>query len=145
MTTAKKTTAERITDIVKEYYTVPSDTTDIVRLIDIRKRLAVLLYGFAAEVGSLYLDRASAEYRRKSEQGKIMAKALADGKSVAASEQMAKAETDEATKDELMTDALHRQSTLILNAGNEVLAAIQQQIAFARREHHAETTGQGSQ
>jgi len=145
MIAAKKSTAEHITDVVKTYYAVPHDTTDITRLIGIRAKLAVLLFGFSIEVGDLYTERAGAEYRRKSAQGKVMAKAFADNKSAAAAGELARIETDEQIKDEVMSDALYRSAYLILTQGNEVLAAIQQHIAHARREHHAETTNQGSQ
>lgn len=141
----KKSTSDRITDVVKQYYAVKADTPDIAGLISIRAKLAVLLYGFAIEVGELYQERAGAEYRRKSEQGKAMAKAFAEGKSAAAAGELAKVETDEQVKDELMSDALYRSAYLILSQGNEVLSAIQQHIAYARREHHGETTNQGSQ
>ena len=145
MTAAKKSTAEHITDVVKAYYAVPPDTADITRLIGIRAKLAVLLFGYAIEVGDLYTERAGAEYRRKSAQGKVMAKAFADNKSAAAAGELARIETDEQIKDEVMSDAFYRSAYLILSQGNEVLAAIQQHIAHARREHHAETTNQGSQ
>jgi len=144
-TTAKKTTAELIVDAVKDYYRVPANTVDISELINIRKRLAVLLFGFASEVGDLYTERAGAEYRRKSEQGKISAKSMMEGKSAAAATEFARTETDEQIKDELLSDAAYKSASLILSQGNEVLSAIQQHIAHARREHHAETTGQGSQ
>jgi len=140
-----KSTVDRITDEVKGYYSVPSDTSDIIGMIERRKRLSVLAFGLSRELAELYTEKNGAEYRRKSAQGKVMAKAFADNVAASKAVEMAKIEADEQVKDELQSDALYRGTALILNQANEVLACMSQQISHMKQEHRSEANGTGSQ
>lgn len=140
-----KTTVDRITDEVKGYYSVHPDTTDIIGMIERRKRLSVLAFGLSRELADLYTEKNGAEYRRKAAQGRVMAQAFADNQSASKAVELAKIEADEQMKDELQSDALYRGTSLILNQANEVLACMSQQISHMKNEHRAESNGTGGQ
>jgi len=139
------TIVDRITDEVREYYQLPKDTTDIIGLIERRKRISSLCYGLAREVAELYTEKNGAEYRRKAAQARVMAQAFTDNQSASKAVEMAKIECDEQIKDELHTDSMYRGTALILQQANEVLSCMSQQISHMKNEYRSEANGTGSQ
>ena len=135
----------QISALIESYNRAPKNTPDVEGLLLLRRRLANLSFKLAELTGEAYHERNGAEYRRKRAQAVIAAREFASGKSAAAADQAAKFETDEEQKQEAQADGYYRQLHLLLGQVNEILSCMSQHIAFTRREHHAETTGQGSQ
>lgn len=141
----RKSLADKITDVVREYHNVKVDTADVDGLIRLRKNLAVLCFGFAREVGDLYQERNAAEFRRKAQFARLRKLGIDKGDSAAKAEAAAEADVEEARQEEMVSDGLWRASSLIYTAAKDVLDTLSQHIAAARYEKAREMTGQGSQ
>lgn len=139
----EKSTAERITDVVKDYYRY-KDKAGIEGLIRIRKNLAVLKYGLATEVAELYTEKNGAEFRRKAEYYRKK-KELLKTSTIGKAETEAEVLIEELRKEEQMADALYKSASFILDSAKDVLDALSQHIANLRQEKREEMTGQGSQ
>jgi hypothetical protein len=137
--------ADRITDLVRAYHRLPTNTPNIDQLLDLRRHLATLKFGFAVEVGNLYQERNGAEFRRKSNFARVKADHIAGGDSAAKAEAAAEVACEELRKEESHADAMYRGAYLILEAAKDVLDTMAQHIANVRQEKRLETTGQGSQ
>jgi hypothetical protein len=142
---AKPSLADRITDLIRAYHKLPTATPDVDRLLDLRRQLATLKFGFAVEVGQLYQERNGAEFRRKAEFARIKADHIAGGDSAAKAEAAAEIAIEELRKEESHADAMYRGAYLIHDAAKDVLDVLGQHVANVRQEKRAETTGQGSQ
>ncbi len=136
---------DEIRSIIQEYYKAPKNGCDVDTLMNMRRRLACLKYGLAAEVGGLYDEKNGAEYRRKAAFAQKRAEAISEGDTAAKAEAKAQEATTEQLKDDLSADAAYKAGNLILEAVKDVLDAMAQHIANLRQEKREEMAGQGSQ
>lgn len=136
---------DEIHSIIGRYYKMPKNGCDVETLLDMRRRLACLKYGLAAEVGGLYDEKNGSEYRRKAAFAQKRAEAIKAGDSAAKAGATAEAETTEHLKDDMSADAAYKAGNLILEAVKDVLDAMAQHIANLRQERREEMAGQGSQ
>ena len=130
---------ERITDIIRAYYQIPADYADIDRGVALQKKLVVLLFGLAREVGELYTERNGAEYRRKSTFAAKRAEYIQAGESVAKAESRAEVDTDELRKEESQADAAYHSMRLIYDAAKLVAETMRQQVSNMKHEYAAQT------
>jgi hypothetical protein len=145
MSSPAPTTAERILTLVKQYHRVPVNTPDVDGLLELRKHLAVLCFGFAREVGDLYQERNGAEFRRRAQFTRERQRLIEEGHSAAKAEAEAQAGVEEALKEEMTADGIWKAAGLVYNAAKDVLDTLCQHIAHVRHEKAREIAGQGSQ
>lgn len=137
--------ADNIASLIHKYQALPKDYSDVADLIHRRKWLSTLLFDFTAEVGELYQEMISAEYRRKSKYDAQRTAYMAEGDTAAAADTKARNDIHEEYKMEMMHTGLYKKADLIRQAANAVLDSMNQQISHVKQEKRLEYTGQGSQ
>lgn len=143
----KASTLERIHSAVSWYATIDRDYSDIVTLMEARRRLACHLFAFALEVGELNREKNRTEHMRKSKYARTVAELLAEsgGKNVEAAKQAADFKTSGERGEEGAAEAAYYAARLIHEAGNNVLDCLNQHISNLKQERRLEYSGQGSQ
>lgn len=136
---------KEIRHIIGAYYKMPKSGVDVETLMNMQRHLACLKYGLAVESGGLYEEKNGAEYRRKAGYASRRQEAITAGESGVRAESAAAEATAELLKDELSADAAYKASALILDAVEDVLRAMSQQISNLKQERQQEMIGRGSQ
>lgn len=142
MSAPKKTLADLMTDIIREYHQLKTDTPDIIVLLNMRQKLSTLSVGFARELGELYMEKNGAESRRKATEAKKHIELVMSGESSAKAAQMAREACEELYKDEALTDGVYRSAQVLLSQVNAVLDCMNQHAAFLRAEYRTEGSRQ---
>lgn len=140
-----ESTAEKIASLISKYQALPRDHSDVEDLIHRRKWLSTLLFDYSDELGDLYQEMISAEYRRKSKYDAQKTKYMAEGDSAAAADAKAKDDIQEEMKLEMMCTGIYKKADLICKAAYAVLDSLNQQISHVKQEKRLEYSGQGSQ
>lgn len=135
---------EQITNLVREYFQLKDDTPDIDRLINLRRLLSSLKFGFAIEVGTMYKRKNAAEHARKAEFYRLRQELVKSGHSAAKADSEAYAAIVALMDAEQLADSEYRAAALILDAAAGVLDTMNQHIANLRSEKKAEVFGQGA-
>lgn len=130
----KRTPAELITEIVREYHRIPHDTVDIDRVFALQKRLAAYMYGLAMDLGQATMERDSAEYRRKSAFAAEKKRLIDEGMSAAKAEAEADVLTDDLRKEQAATESAYQQTRLILDAAKMVWETMRQHVSNIKTE-----------
>lgn len=140
-------TLERIQSAVSWYATIDRDYSDIVTLMEARRRLACHLFNFALEVAELNREKSRKEHLRKSKYARLVNEALTktEGKNVAAAQQSADFMTSFERGEEGAAEAEYYAARIIHDAGNNVLDCLNQHISNVKQERRLEYSGQGSQ
>lgn len=135
----------KIEKIVAWYGGLPKDYTDVESMLYARKQLSTALFSFAGEVGDLYADKISAEFRRKSKIDRLTTEHITGGDSAAAAEKKAKDEAIEEAKQEVVADGLWKKADLLRIHAFAILDTMNQHISSLKQERRLEATAQGSQ
>jgi len=143
--TGQKTTMQKVVEWIEWYHSIPYDTIEIEELLKIRRALSCELFQYGREIARAYKAKMDTEYQRRKKQAEETTKAFTGGASAAASAEAGRANSMDELEKEHKAEAIYKGMSIIINQGNEVLSCIQQQAAYLRREHNAETTGTGSQ
>lgn len=140
-------TLERIQSAVQWYATIDRDYSDIVTLMEARRRLACHIFAFALEVGELNREKSRKEHLRKSRYARIVSEQLekSEGKNVAAAQQLADFKTSFERGEETASEAEYFAARIIYEAANNVLDCLNQHISNLKQERRLEYSGQGSQ
>ena len=135
---------DQITQCVREYFLVKDDAPDIDGLINLRRLLSSLKFGFAVEVGGMYKRKNATEHARKAEFYRLRQELVNGGHSAAKADCEAYAAIIALMDAEQLADSEYRAAALILDAAAGVLDTMNQHIANLRSEKKAETFGQGA-
>lgn len=138
-------TARNIASLIEKYQALPKDYSDAVDLVHRRKWLSTLLFQFSDQVGDLYQEMVSSEYRRKSKYEAQRTKYINEGDTAAAADAKARADIGEEMKLEMMCTGIYKKADLLRQAAYAVLDSLNQQISLVKQEKRLEYTGQGSQ
>lgn len=141
----KRDIGQQITDTIRNYYALGSDTVDLDGILALSKTLSTLRYGFAIIVGENYAEKNASEFRRKSAFAAKYAEHMEKGLSGVRAGALANSEVMPLLREELTADAIYRKSFLILESSGEVLKCMSQHIAHLRKEKADETHARGSQ
>ena len=137
-----KSAAQQMLSVIEAYHNTPTDTTDIVGLLNMRQSLSTLSVRFAVIVGKLYREKNGAESRRKATEAKKHIELVMTGESSAKAAQMARDACEELYKDEALTDGVYRSAQVLLSQVNAVLDCMNQHAAFLRAEYRTEGSRQ---
>ena len=136
---------EGITKAVEWYAKLPSQYTNIDKLMTAQRKLCGYMFAFASQVGEAYEQKNACEFERKSKYDKARHNLLLQGETASKADIDARALCIAEAGAEQTTDAIYRKMYLLLEAAKEVRAAMQQQISNLKEEKRLEYTGQGSQ
>ena len=140
---SKKSLADLMTDIIRDYHKLQTDTPDIVGLLNMRQKLSTLSVGFARELGELYMEKNGAESRRKATEAKKHIELMMAGESSAKAAQQAREACEELYKEEALTDGVYRSAQVLLAQVNAVLDCMNQHISFLKNEYRTESQRSG--
>jgi hypothetical protein len=135
------TTLDNIAKVVSWYGAIPKDYRDIEMLTYTHRRLSVLLFDYAGEVGDLYKQSKGSEYTRKTAFERERLRLIGEGKSAAAAGNEAQTTISELAFAEVCADADYRSALMQYQAAGDVLRAISQHIASMKEERRLEMSG----
>jgi len=125
-------TSEMITNKIFEYNQLPLDGVNLNTLVHIRKDLVCLCYDFGREVSQFKIDFDIAYGKRKIAFFTEKNDNIDQG--VSKAETIAEVRIKEFRREEKVLEGLYSGSKIILNQANEVLKAMQQDIAMLKAE-----------
>ena len=125
-------TSEGITDIIFRYNQTPLSGDNLNMLCEFRKDLVCLCYDFGREVSQFKIDFDNAYGQRKINFYKEKNLCIAQG--VSKAETIAEVKISDYRSKEKDLEGLYSGSKIILHQANEVLKAMQQDIAMLKQE-----------
>lgn len=130
-----KSTQKEILEVIEGYHRLPSDFSDIERLLNAQKILSVLSVRYSVEVGIYKKRSEELNFARKYKFSKSVERHIEDGiKSVSRAENKARLDVYEEEKEEIVCKAIFDGMKLFLNQVNEVLDGLRQKISYLKQE-----------